>query len=263
VIAGVRPLRPRAIRAGSVVAILALLLTGCRLDLTASAAVSRDGSGTAAVEFLLDEALLDELDTIGVDPTVELEAAAVGSEGWTLERRAADDGLIVALRHDVVDAAGFGDAFRSLGQGLSDADPALLIDVEVGVDGDGASTVAGTVGFRAPATAGASLDGEPIGPDASRLLELTRETVVVRLVVTLPGAIEQHDADARDGRTLSWDVPVGEQRPVAARAAAPTLLDAVDLRWAVPALVLLLAIAFVPVASLRRRRRTRAVAGQP
>jgi hypothetical protein len=263
VIAGVPPVRPRAIRAGALVAALALLLTGCRLDLTASAAVSRDGSGTAAVEFLLDEALLDELDAIGVDPTVELEAAAVEAEGWTLERRAVDEGLIVALRHDVADAAGFGDAFRSLGQGLSDADPALLIDVEVGIDDEGASTVAGTVAFRPPATAGASLDGEPIGPDASRLAELTRETVVARLVVTLPGAIEQHDADAQDGRTVSWVVPVGEQRSVAARAAAPTLLDAIDLRWALPALVLVLATVLVLVTSLRRRRRTPAVAGQP
>jgi hypothetical protein len=210
---------------------LALALTGCRLGVTADADVAADGSGTAIVELRFDEELLDELDVIAVDPTLELEAAVASSDGWTLERRPDGEGLVLELRHEVADAAGFGAAFRSLSSGLAGEDPGLLIDLEVLVEADGSSSVAGTVGLRPPATAGASLDGTPIGPDATRLAELVRDHVEPRLRVTLPGRPDAHDADAVDGRTLVWEVPVDAARAISASASVPTWRERASLGW--------------------------------
>jgi hypothetical protein len=210
---------------------LALALTGCRLGVTADAEVAADGSGTAIVELRFDEELLDELDAIAVDPTLELEAAAESSDGWTLERRPDGEGLALVLRHEVEDAGGFGDAFRSLSAGLVGEDPGLLIDLEVLIEADGASSVTGTVGLRPPATAGASLDGTPIGPDAARLAELVRDHVDPRLQVTLPGRPVAHDADEVDGRTLVWEVPVDGERAISASASVPTWRERASLGW--------------------------------
>jgi hypothetical protein len=95
----------------------------------------------------------------------------------------------------------------------------------VAVDLQGAARIDGTVGFRPPATAGATLDGRPIGPDASELAALTAAAVAPRLEVTLPGTIVQHDGDHLDGRTVTWDVPVDGTRPVHATSQPPSLLD--------------------------------------
>jgi hypothetical protein len=205
------------------VALVALvgLLAGCRLDVVADAELRRDGGGRATLLLELDPALLDELDALGVDPTAEL--AAVGRvDGWSVTRQSTDeDGLVVRLERDVADPAGIGAAYRELAAGLAPEDPAMLVDLDVTRADDGSSRVTGTVAFRPPATAGASLDGEPVGPSTERLAALTADAVHPRLVVTLPGGVREHDGDAASGRTITWWVPVGDERPVSAVAAPP------------------------------------------
>jgi hypothetical protein len=210
-------------------AVLAVLSVGCRLDITAAADVRADGSATLELEVVLDAALLAELDALEVDPTAELTAAAAdGSGGWDLERTTTDDGgLALVLEREVADAAEIGPSLRDLAAGLAPEDPALLLDLDVEVDEQGAVAIAGTGALRAPATTGVELDEQPLGPAGDELAAIVADAVSATLSVTVPGPIEQHDADEVSDRTARWELPVGAPRPVTLTASAPNDLA----RW--------------------------------
>jgi hypothetical protein len=244
---------PSPVRA-TLFAVVVVLLAGCRLDVTGELTITRDGRADATVELAVDEATLAELDALGVDPTAELTAAASQAPGWEVTReRPEDGGLAVRLSRPSADAEAAADAFRALTAGLTDDDPALVVDVEVEVDDEGAVTLAGVAGFRPPATPGASIDGEPIGPYEDELAALTAEAVTARLVVRVPGTFVEHDADEIDGRTAVWELAVGEPRPIRAVAAAPTGPPA-GLVVAVAAALLVVALAALTWWWVRRRR---------
>ena len=231
----------------------AFLVAGCRLDVVAEVALHRDGSGTAAIAVTFDAELLTELDALEVDPTAELMAVVPDVPGWEVDRVAAEDGsLTVTLTHDAAGSRQLADAFRDLVAGLRDEDPALVVDLELEVDVDGTARLDGAAGLRPPATAGALIDGSPVGPAEDELAELVRRSVHPQLVVTLPGPIAAHDADALDDSTLTWDLPVGELRSVGASShAAPQL----PLASMAATLALLVLVALLGVWRWRRRRR--------
>lgn len=208
----------------SVAAIVAclVLLTGCRLDLAAEAVVDADGGGTVAVAAGFDAELLDRLDALGVDPTAELEAVASSLAGWEAVRELREGGgLEVLATRTVADAADIGDAFRDLSEGLSGADPALRVDLEVVRDGEGGTAVVGRAGLRPPETAGVGLDGVEVGPDAQELAALVARSVDAQLRIRLPGTVTDHDGDRLEDRTVVWDLPPGEEIDVRAAAEPP------------------------------------------
>lgn len=233
-------------------AVALLLVTGCRLDVVATAELERDGSGTLALAFRLDDALLTELDRLAIDPTIEIMALSAELEDWDLDRSVDEDAAItITLTRGFEDAAEMGDALRELSSGLADDDPALFLDLDLQVDAEGAATVEGGMAFRPPTTIGAELDGEALGPSSAELAELTAEVVRPRLEVEMPGPVETHDADDVDARTLRWDVPVGDTRTVSATSSAPGIYEEPWL-WAVAAGGL--ALVAIVVLLLRRRR---------
>jgi hypothetical protein len=199
-----------------------LLLTGCRLQLTAESVIDPDGSATVAVTAGFDESLLEELDALGIDPTAELEAAAASTEGWEAVRVLRDDGgLEVVASRAVDDVAAIGEAFRELVSGLAETDPALLIDVEVTTDANGGTEVLGSASLRPPASAGLRLDDVEVGPDASELAALVATSVDAQLRIGFPGPVTDHDGARIEGRTVIWDLPADEVVGVRAAAAAP------------------------------------------
>jgi hypothetical protein len=217
-----------------VLLLLALVLGGCRLDVTAGLTIARDGSATAELLLRLDPAALAELDRLGVDPTAELAAVAGQVRDWEVTRGTDDDGaLTVRLRRPAADAETAVDALRELSAGLVEADPAVLVDLEVEVDEAGAVRIDGTAGLRPPATAGATVDGVPIGPDAAELERLMAEAVSARFAVTVPGDLEDHDADRVEERTAIWELVPGPPRTVRVVASAPGGLPS----WALVAAV--------------------------
>jgi hypothetical protein len=237
----------------ALLALLAVLLAGCRLGVRAEVDVARDGTGTAGVVLHLDAALLDELDDLGVDPTAELSAAAANVPSWRLTRRGADDGsLTVSLAREVGTPDALTTAFAELAEGLAETDPALLVDLEVDVDDAGAATVSGTALLRAPAGPGLLLDdpAEQAAFDAA-----VEGAVDASLVVSLPGPIERHDADEVDGSTLTWQLPVGEQRTVAAASGPPPWWAGTG--WLVPLAALLLVVSLAALVWVVLRRRAR------
>lgn len=241
-------------------ALVVIAAAGCRLDVTAAGDLAQDGTGTASVSLRMDDALLDELDRLAIDPTIEVTAAAAQAEGWTLERTVDDDQAITILLSSTVDdPGGMGAAFRELSRGLTDDDPGLRVDIEAAVAPDGSATVDGTVGFRSPTTAGVVVDDAPLGPSSEELAALTAEVVVPRLQLTLPGPVVSHDADRIDGRTVTWDIPVDGSRSVAAVSENPALLQEPWFQIVLAGLLVLLGSALLVfrrrTGRLRRRRR--------
>lgn len=210
----------RTVGRALLVAVAALALSGCRLELTADAVVERDGSGRAALTVGLDAELVAALEELAVDPTAQLTAAVGRAPGWTSDRRSsADGGLEVVLARDVASVDELAQVFRELTAGLAPTDPALLVDLDLLVDDAGATELTGTVAMRPPAAPG--VEDPTDGPTAAELAELTVRHTAARLHVTLPAPARQHDADRLEGRTLTWQVPVGEERTIAASAPAP------------------------------------------
>jgi hypothetical protein len=202
---------------------VALLVSGCRFDVAADLTISRDGAARATLELRADPEALTRLDVLEVDPTAELAAAAGQVPDWEVTRVTGEDGsLTVRLTRSTSDAASAADALRELGAGLADGDPALLLDLDIDVGEDGAVRLDGTAELRPPATAGVTVDGEPVGPDAGALARLTAEAVDASFSVTVPGELLQHDADTVDGRTATWILEAGEARRIQATASAPT-----------------------------------------
>jgi hypothetical protein len=236
----------------AILVVALLLVSGCRLDVVATAELERDGSGTLTLAFRLDDALLTELDRLAIDPTIEVMALSSELEDWELDRTVDEDAAItITLTRGFEDAAEMGDALRELFSGLSDDDPALFVDLDLRIDPEGAAAVDGGLAFRPPTTIGAELDGEPLGLSSPELAELTAEMVRPRLEVQMPGPIETHDADDVDGRTLRWDVPVGDSRTVSATSSAPGIYEE---PWLWAAVAGGLALVAIVVLLLRRRR---------
>ncbi len=239
-----------------VLALVSMAAAGCRLDLTAGAEVNGNGTGTATLTIRMDDALLTELDELAIDPTIEITAAAGEADGWTIERTVDDeDAIAILLTAEVADPAELGEVFRDLTRGLSEEDPGLFVDIEVAMAADGATTMDGTVSFQAPRVAGVVVDDEPFGPDADTLQALTAEVLMPRLELTLPGSVVAHDGDARDGRTVVWDVPVDEVREVSAASERPSIYQEAWVWIAVT--VALIAVGTLLLLLRRRWRSTR------
>lgn len=229
----------------------AVVVAGCRLDLAAEVALEPDGGGTAALAATFDAALLAELDALEVDPTADLAALVPDVPGWELDRSVDGDGaLTITLVHRADRSDQLTDAFRELVAGLREGDPALVVDLAVDAAADGSTRVDGVAGLRPPATAGALIDDEPVGPAGDALADLVRRSVDARLVVTMPGPVVAHDADAIDDTTLTWELPVGEVRPVSASSQAPPRLPVASVAATV---ALLVVMALVAVWRWRRR----------
>jgi hypothetical protein len=246
------PVHPPPLRAVVALALVAVLVAGCRLDLVATTELERDGTGVLSLAIRLDDDLLTELDELAIDPTVEVTALATELDGWTLDRTVDDEaGITITLSRPFERPSEAADALRAVSSGLVDADPALLIDLDLEVSDDGAARVDGAVAFRPPASSGAELDGVVLGPSRQELTELSREVVHPRVEITMPGQIERDDADRVEGRTLSWDVPIDGSRELSAASGPPGIHEQPWV-WLVTAGVLVL----VMLAWLVARRRT-------
>lgn len=242
-------LRPRTLCSLALVAVLA---AGCRLGVSAEVDVERDGSGTAALVVRLDDALVEELDALDVDPTAELTAAAAAVPDWQLSRAVTDDDALVLTLHRETDTPQeLTDAFRELTSGLLETDPALAVDVALDVGEDGAASLDGTVELRTPI--GPGIVTEEVGSE--EMAEQAAASVDATLVVSLPGPVVESNADVVEGSTLTWRVEPGEPRSVTARSAAPTTWPVETIVVVVAAVVLVVSAVVLAVLLRRRGRR--------
>jgi hypothetical protein len=201
---------------------LGVLVAGCRIDVVADVTVDVDGAGEVELSVRVDGATLRDLDRLGVDPGLDVEAALDPASGWRSARRVdADGGLTLSFQRAFADGEELATILRELSAGLSPGDPALLIDLDVDTRRRGAVELVGTAGIAAPSTTGVLLDGEPVGPSQEELERLTVEAVRGVLRVRTAGAVTAHDGDRAGDRVVEWDLPVAELRPVTLRSEAP------------------------------------------
>lgn len=215
-----RPRRPlvRLLALG----VVAILATGCRIDVVTDITFDVDGAGIVDLSVRIDGATLRDLDRLGIDPGLDVEAALDPAAGWRASRRIDDDGgLILAFRRPFADGEELAALLRELSAGLAAGDPALHIDLEVETRRRGAVELTGTAGIAAPSTTGVLVDGIPLGPSTEELERLTAAAVRGVLRVATPGALSAHDGDRAGEQVVEWDLPVAGSRSVALRAEAP------------------------------------------
>lgn len=243
-----------------VLAVLALVASGCRLAVTTEVDVAADGAADLALQLRLDGSLLAELDRLGVDPTLDVDAALAGDDGWRRDRRIDDDGgLVLRFTRRAADPQELSSLLADLADGVPADAPALELDLAVVPGARGAMTIEGRAGVRPPTTIGARRDGVPVGPAGPALAALVDEVVEATLVMTLPGPVLEHDADRVDGRTLTWELPVGPGRSIrAVGGPAPwwSVLTRVPREAAAALTVLATAAALVVVGRRARARRS-------
>lgn len=199
------------------VAALALGASGCRLGVSTDVTLAADGSAVVGIALRIDGSMRVELDRLALDPTLAIDAALAGDDGWRRSRAIDDDGgLVLAFERDVADPAELARLLADLSEGVPDEAPALDVALDVVPGARGAVVVEGRAGVRPPSTAGARLGGVPIGPSGAELAELVDRVVDASLTLTLPGPVVEHDADRVEGRSLTWELPVGATRPVRA-----------------------------------------------
>jgi hypothetical protein len=209
--------------------VLAVLLAGCQFRLGTDIAIGPDGAGTLEVSIGLDAQLRALLTDAGMDPREGLEeAAAAAGEVWRVDvdelSEDGGEGLLVRMRASFDDPAELEDHLRAITSQMDeDIDGQVLDRFRVGVDDSGVVTVDGVAGLVLPTVVGARGDGVAFdGDDLARLIEERGDELVrYDLRVTLPAPPVEHDADEVDGATLTWHLPVGETRSIAAVSDVP------------------------------------------
>lgn len=241
--------RPRRRRRGLALALVAVAASACQVRVGTDISVAEDGSGRMAVTIALDEELAGSLTADDFDPFAGLQDLP---DGWSFERSDADGGMTATVSTDFEDPAGLAARVSQLGDGVDDEDPLLFDDVELAVAEDGSATFRGRAGFRPPSSTG--LEGVGVafdGDDLQAVLaERGDEVMRVDLRVSMPGPVVDSDADAVDGRTATWNLPVTEL--VEVRAASDPPAD--RTWWVVGGAVLLgLVLGSLLVGVFRRR----------
>jgi hypothetical protein len=234
--------------------LLAVVASACQLSLATDIDVQADGSGRFELAVALDDELEAVLDDAGVDLTLGLADAAGAAPDWEVEDDPEGPGRRLSLRTTFDEPGQLARLVEELHDGLAEGDPGLLDEVTLEVDEDGAARFRAEAGLTLPATAGAAGDGVTFDVEDLRELLAEEGERVVRydLRLTLPGTPVAHDADVRDGRSLTWRLPVDGTRRIEARSEPPAdrtllLAGAVFLGAAV--------LGTGAAVALRRRRR--------
>lgn len=202
--------------------LVALSVAGCRIDVVTEVAFDVDGGGEVALTVRIDGATLRDLDRLGVDPGLDIEAALDPEAGWHVSRAIdADGGLVLVHRRGFADGVELATSLRELTDGLAADDPALALDLVVDARRRGAVELVGTAGIVAPSSTGVLVDGEALGPSGPELEALVASAVRGTLRVITAGAVVSHDGDRAGERIVEWDLPVGELRPVSLVTEAP------------------------------------------
>lgn len=235
-----------------IVALLALLTSACQLSLATDIGVEADGSGSLELAVAVDEELAQLLDDAGADLTLGLDDAEAAAPDWEVEEVEDVAGRELRFRATFDEPAELAALVDELHADLGPEDPAILRDVELEVDAEGRVDFAAEAGLALPTTTGATGDGVTFdAEDLTALIEREGGRVArYDLRLELPGRPRAHDADAREGRTLTWSLPVGEMRSVRATSEPPA-----DRTWLLVGASFLVSgvAALLAVVALRRR----------
>lgn len=198
------------------VALVAVVASGCRLQLDVNVEVEEDGSGVVEVVVGLDE---DAIDRIGGDLGALLEVGDLEEAGWTVDEPALEgDGFTrVRIRHPFATPAEAAEVFDQIA-----AENGPFQDFQVTRETSFAETrwgFSGRVDFSGGIEAfgdealAAELDGEPIGTSVeeleARLGDSLSRLIQVRVRARLPGEVTSNATTKAENGAV-WQVGFGE-----------------------------------------------------
>lgn len=230
-------------------ALLILLTAACRMEMNISAEVEVDGSGTISAEIGYDDeaaTFIEQFgageDLFGDNPLADLPGVEVSAEDrggmhyriWSVEV----EDVEAAITQQMAGEAG----------GLIEEFSVTIAPDRIEVTGRGSAGAAmgdaeGFAGLLDPAQLAESLSAN--------------------LRLTLPGKILEHNADRKDGNTLTWSIPIiGGDLEVRAVADPTQSEDGGFPLWAI-ILIAGVVVAGVAAIALMGRRRSRATVAPP
>lgn len=203
-----------------------LALSACKVRIEVDTTIEADGSGTISFAVGFDDEFRQAIETFSQldeessgDFFEDIEGDA--PEGWSTERFSDGDIEGVRISRDFSDLDDLREAFRetqSFGEGGDElgaegATPGLGDEVSIEREGDIL-----TIEMAAPETTPTTTGGDEFFGDENPFEDLEFEAVVR---FTLPGQIQDHNADETDGNTLIWRFDQ-ESEPTPIRATSDT-----------------------------------------
>jgi len=173
------------------VALLALLTAACRIESNIAAQVNVDGSGVISAEIGYDEEAAGFIEQFagGEDPFGDNPLANLPDTQISEEDRGGMHYRIYSAEVDDIETA-IQQAMAADSGGFIEEFALTIAPDRVEVTGRG--------------SAGAAMEGAEGLISADQLAE----SLAINLRLTLPGKILEHNADAKDGNTLTWAIPL-------------------------------------------------------
>ncbi len=172
------------------IALLAILTTGCRAEVRLLLDVSENGSGTLAAEVGINQQLRDLIDTLAGDSESIISGLDLGLDG---EGSTRVDGEMTVYTTEV--------AFDDVAK-VSESAAGNFTSFTLDMTDDGTSLEA-TLDLAGEL----DLSQFPIDPG-----EIDSAALEARVIVSLPGEVGEHNADQvlADGR-FAWDIPLDDE----------------------------------------------------
>ncbi len=220
-------------RIALLIAALAVLASGCRMDVAIRLDVADNGSGTLATEVTINNQARDLINSLAGDGEAIVSAFTLRLDGETVTN--------------------VGDETTSYTTTVAFDDPDDIEEAAAGNFSDFTLQMADEgVALEATLDIAGELDFStfPIQPDT-----IDPEVLGGRIVVSLPGDVTEHNADELlDDGSLSWAIPLEEDLYIFANTVYPT--DGFPW-WLLGLLAVSIALAFaVWMAAVRREKKT-------
>lgn len=206
--------------------VILLALSACKVRIELDTTIEADGSGAVSFAVGFDDEFRQAIETFSQlddessgDFFEDIEGDA--PEGWSTERFSDGDIEGVRISRDFADLDDLRDAFREaqgFGEGgdeLGAGSPTPGLGDEVSIERDGDIL---TIELAAPEMTPTTTGADDFFGDENPFEDLELE-VVVRF--TLPGEIQDHNADETEGNTLIWRFDQ-ESEPTPIRATSDT-----------------------------------------
>jgi hypothetical protein len=231
-------------------ALLVLLTTACRIETNIGAEINTDGSGVISVEIGLDEEAANMIEQFGAGE--DLFAENPLADYPNTETREEDrDGL-----HYQIWSAQVDDIAAVIDEQMVSGTDSFIQQFDLTITPN-------RVEVTGRGTAGGALEGME-GAESILSPAQLAEAIAINLRLTLPGKILEHNADAKDGNTLTWKVPItGEALDIRA-VSDPTQSEGGGFPiWAIIVIAAVVVAGIAAIALLGRKKGRSAVPPPP
>lgn len=246
--------------------VLAVALSSCTIRFDSNTTVNEDGSGTLALEISFDEEFRQFMADSGdasFDLTGDLEDVPAG---WSATEFSRDGFEGIRIGVDFGDLAELDQRLAELNEaaGEEQATPIFIEQSGLSRNGSGFDFELTIAGLEEGLTdASGSAGGDDLGFEGLDPAALFGDVFEIRYVLTLPGEITSHNADAIEGSTLTWNIGLSDDGRLLAAASGGGGGGSLTIILGVLALLALAILAFVVIQVRKRRPQQQSAHDQP